>query len=164
MAPPRGLLVALLFARLAAGAEVVRLCDVLRKPAQYQSKELIITAGFRVGYEWQVLVCYDCQSNGCNGDCGKLYNVWVEFEQGVKGSSKLPKVAAFDQLEKVTFQGIFQGPGTYGHLGGYRYQFNVNEVKAAVRVWKLNRKENDAPPDVKASVCSRDEHKVRPQH
>ncbi|HEX3880561.1 MAG TPA: hypothetical protein VHW24_26445, partial [Bryobacteraceae bacterium] len=52
-----------------------------------------------------------------------------------------PESSAFDQLEKVTFQGTFEGPGSYGHLGGYRYQFNVNEVKTAVRVWKLNRKE-----------------------
>lgn len=151
-----------LFSRLAVGADVVHLCDVLRKPAQYQGKELIITAGFRVGYEWQVLVCYDCQGNGCNGDCGKLYDVWVEFERGVKGSSKLPKVAAFDQLEKVTFQGTLQRPGTYGHLGGYRYQFNVNEVKAAERVWKLNRKENDASSKVKVSVCRPFEPKAQP--
>jgi hypothetical protein len=155
-------LLALLFARLAAGTEVVRLRDVLRESAQYRNKELIITAGFRVGYEWQVLVCYDCPSNGCNGDCAKLYDVWVDFEKGIKLSSKLPKVAASDQLEKVTFQGTFQGPGTYGHLGGYRYQFNVNEVKAAVRVWKLNRKGNDASSKVKASVCRHDEPKGQP--
>jgi hypothetical protein len=162
MVSASGLLLVLLFARLAIGAEVVRLCDVLRTPAQYQRRELIITAGFRVGYEWQVLVCYDCPSNGCNGDCAKLYDVWVDFEHGVKGSSKLPKRAAFDQLEKVTFQGTFQGPGTYGHLGGYRYQFNVNEIKAATRVWKLNPKENDASAKVKASLCRSDELKAQP--
>lgn len=161
MVSAHGLLLALVFARFAVGAEVVRLCDVLKQPAQYQSKELVITAGFRVGYEWQVLVCYDCPSNGCS-DCGKLYDVWVEFEPGVKGSSRLSKVVAFDQLEKVTFQGTFHGPGTYGHLGGYRYQFNVNEVKAAVRVWKLNRKANDAPSKVKASVCTSDQPKAQP--
>lgn len=58
-----------------------------------------------LGYEWQVLVCYDCTTNECKGNCGKLYDIWVNFARGVKGSSKLPKVAAFDQLEKVTFQG-----------------------------------------------------------
>jgi hypothetical protein len=146
---------------LAGGAEVVRLCDVLRNPTLHRGKELSITAGFRVGYEWQVLVCYDCSTNECS-DCGKLYDVWVNFEQGVKGASKLPKVAAFDQLEKATFQGTFEGPGSYGHLGGYRYQFNVNEVKAAVRVWKLNPKENDAPSKLKASVCRPDEPKAQP--
>jgi hypothetical protein len=141
-------------AKLAAGAEMVRLCDVLKNPSQYKSKELLITAGFRVGFEWQVFVCYECTSTckECNDQREQLYDVWVKFEQGVKGASKLPKVKAFDQLEKVTFQGTFEGPGSYGHLGGYRYQFNVNEVKAAVRVWKLNRKQNDAPPDVKAKV------------
>jgi hypothetical protein len=93
MVSARGLLLALLFAGLAAGADGVRLCDVPRNPAQHQGKELIIGAGFRVGYEWQVLVCYDCTINECKGDCGKLYDVWVNFERDVKESSKLPKVA-----------------------------------------------------------------------
>jgi hypothetical protein len=79
--------------------------------------------------------------------------VWVEFSHDVKGASKLPKVKRFDQLEKVTFQGTSEGPGTYGHLGSYTYRFNVDEVKAAVVVWKLSRKERNAPIATKASVC-----------
>ena len=167
MLSTRRVFLALLLARLAAGAEAVHLCDVLKNPNQHEGKELVISAGFRVGYEWQVLVCYDCTSTTtskeCNNQCGQIYDVWVNFKHGVQGASKLPKVKAFDQLEKVTFQGTFEGPGTYGHLGGYRYQFNVTEVKVAVRVWKLSRKENDAPPDVKASVCKRDDHKIGSQ-
>jgi hypothetical protein len=163
MLSARGLFLALVFARLAAGADDVRLCDLLKNPNQNQGKELIITSGFRVGYEWQALVCYDCTSQEYNDQHPKTYDVWVNFEKDVKGASKLPKVKAFDQLEKVIFQGTFEGPGTYGHLGGYRYQFNVREIKSAVRLWKLNRKENDAPADVKASVCRRDAHKVGAQ-
>ena len=162
MLSARRVVLALLLARLAAGAEAVRLCDVLKNPNQYQGKELVITAGFRVGFEWQALVCYDCASTATKSatTSARIYDVWVNFEQGVKGASKLPKVKGFDQLEKVIFRGTFEGPGTYGHLGGYRYQFNVNEVKAAVRVWKVNRKENDAPPDVKETVCRREAHQI----
>ena len=155
----------MLAANLATGGEVVRLCDVLKNPSQYKGRELILTAGFRVGFEWQVLVCYECKSvcKTCDNQREQIYDVWVNFEQDVKGAHKLPKVKAFDQLEKVTFRGTFEGPGTYGHLGGYRYQFNVHEVNSAARVWKLHGNETDAPAQVKASVCGRKDGEIGAQ-
>jgi hypothetical protein len=147
MAIARTVLVAFMLGHPATGAEVVDLCDVLGSPGQYEHKELVVTAGFRVGYEWQELVCYVCPSKG---------RIWVEFTRDTRGASKLPKVKAFDQLEKVTFQGLFEGrEKAYGHLSGYRFRFIVTEVKAATRVWKLNPKENDAPAETKAAVCDR---------
>jgi hypothetical protein len=85
MLSARRVLFALLFARLAAGADAVRLCDVLKNPNQYEGKELIISAGFRVGYEWQALVCYDCTSTECNDQGAKIYDVWVNLNRASDG-------------------------------------------------------------------------------
>ena len=137
----------LLAAVPAKSADSVSLCQVLKTPAEYEQKELVITAGYRVGYEWQELICFACPT---------AERIWVEFRPDVAGNSKLPRVTAFDQLVKVTFRGTFSGAGhRYGHENGYAFQFVVAEVKSAKRVWKLNSRQSEIPTDVKSKVCER---------
>jgi hypothetical protein len=70
-----------------------------------------------------VLVCYErtstCRARNTRGE--RLFEVWANFEQGAKRASTLAKVKAFDQLDRVTFEGTFTGPGSYGHLRRYGY-------------------------------------------
>lgn len=129
---------------LADGNPSLSLCAVLKDPSLYQQKDLVIAAGYRVGFEWQELLCFTCASND---------RVWVEFDPDTKGISKIPKSRTFDQLYKVTFRGTFEGGSLYGHNSGYAFQFQVSEVKSAELVWRLATRHKEIPADVKACVC-----------
>ena len=123
----------------------VKLCAVLKNPSGNDQKQFVITAGFRVGYEWQELLCYDCPTSE---------RVWVEFDPAAKGISKLPKSEAFHQLYKVTLRGTFEARShRYGHENGYAFQFRVMEVKSAKLLWSLTPGKTDIPVDVKSMVC-----------
>lgn len=112
----RLLLLSVLLAGFVTGAEVVRLCDVLRNPGKYRGKKLSITAGFRVGYEWQALACYDCA--GVSGEPNEKredpYLVWVEFSLDLRGASQASQSEGFRSTGK-------------GHLPG--------DVRRARNLW-----------------------------
>jgi len=124
---------------------VVRLCDVLDHPRDFDGKELVLTAGLRLGFEWQELMCFTCNS---------AQRVWVEFDEDVKGWRRIGKARAFDQVYKVTVRGTFStGDGTYGHLNGYRFQLHVSEIRRARRIWSFRDRQRELSPSLKATLC-----------
>jgi hypothetical protein len=135
----------LLVAILPADGSDVSLCSLLREPKAYSGREVTLTAGYRVGFEWQELACATCNAT---------QRVWVEFDTGAKGARKLGKFTGkFDSLFRVRVRGLISERGHYGHSNGYGYQFLVREVLSAERVWQMTPRQPTVPASVELEVC-----------
>ncbi len=135
----------LLVSSLAEGADI-SICTVMQSPERYDGQELTMTVGYRVGFEWQELVCAPCNIS---------QKVWVEFDSEVKGAKKLGKTTnRFDSLYRVRVRGTFVGEkGHYGHLNGYPYQFVIREVLSAKRLWQITPRQSKMPDGAAAAAC-----------
>ncbi len=139
-------LTVLLFVNSSSGkAADISLCSVMQSPEKYDGQELTMTVGYRVGFEWQELVCAPCKNS---------QRVWVEFDPDLKGGQKLGKSTGRDSLFRVRIRGVFVGVrGHYGHLNGYEYQFLVKEVLSANRLWQMTPLPPNVPANTAASAC-----------
>ncbi len=149
-AVPRFLVLAalcLLLPLIGSSAEIkdVSLCAVMQAPEKYDGQELTMTVGYRVGFEWQELVCSPCNIRN---------KVWVEFDPDLKGAKKLKPTDRFDSLYRVRIRGVFVGKqGHYGHLNGYPYQFLIQEILSAKRVWQITPRQDRIPDATAAAAC-----------
>jgi hypothetical protein len=120
-------------------------CSLLRDPERYARREVILTVGYRTGFEWQEIVC---------AACGIKVKVWAEFAPDLKGGRKLGKFTGrFDSLYRVRVRGVLSERGSYGHSNGYDYQFFVREVLAAKRLWEMNPHQPEAPQIREREAC-----------
>ena len=123
--------------------ETVTFCDLVRNPEKYSGKEVTIRATYRFGFEWSYLYCLGCADQG---------RAWLEFpsdyddldKTSQRALKRLPKDAG---IADITVRGVFVGPGSYGHLGGYRYKFIIREVRNTVVLIKGMR-----APDVEKNA------------
>ena len=121
-------------------------CSLIHDPERYVGHEVVVTVGYRAGFEWQELVC------AC---CATTVKVWAEFDPDVKGGRKLGKFTnRFDSLYRVRVRGVLSEPGHYGHSNGYAYQFVVREVIAARRLWEMHPRQPKAPATRESEACS----------
>lgn len=120
-------------------------CSLLRQPERYAGREVIVTVGYRAGFEWQELVC---------AACGTTVKVWAEFDPDVKSGRKLGKFTGrFDSLYRVRVRGVLSERGHYGHSNGYDHQFLIREVLAAKRLWEMNPHRPEAPQTSEREAC-----------
>lgn len=136
----------LLAAASSADTADTSLCLLLRDPQKYAGREATMTVGYRAGFEWQELVC---------AACGMTEKVWAEFDADVKGARKLGKFTGrFDSLYRVRVRGVLSERGHYGHSNGYDYQFRVNEVLAAKRLWQMSPHQPKVPENILRDACA----------
>ena len=107
---------------------LVKFCDLLKNPDKYSGQKTKIRATYQYGYEWSYLYCLDCRER----------KVWLDFSTDLDDASQkalkhIPKGAG---LVNVTLNGVFVGPGSYGHLNGYRYRFTAEKVENVAVVYK----------------------------
>jgi hypothetical protein len=120
-------------------------CSLVREPERYAGREVVVTVGYRAGFEWQELVC---------AACAVSVRVWAEFDPDVKGGRKLGKFTGrFDSLYRVRVRGVLSEGGHYGHSNGYACQFLVREVLAAKRLWEMHPRQPLAPVTVQREAC-----------
>ena len=107
---------------MADAQHVVKFCDLLRNPQKYAGEQVKVRASWEYGFEWTYLFCFDCEDSG---------RAWLDFSDDLDRSSEKvlkhkPKGAA---LVNITLVGTLVGPGTYGHMGGYRYKFTATKAE-----------------------------------
>ncbi|HWN11916.1 MAG TPA: hypothetical protein VNO50_21995 [Pyrinomonadaceae bacterium] len=113
-------------------APIVKFCELVSKPDQYNEKIVRTRGNFWGNKENQVLYASECQSS--------KEDAWVEFDRSYEYSEEAlkkdfdrvlcPRVPCPVQQAVVEFVGRFEGPNDqgYGHLDSYRYRFSVMRV------------------------------------
>jgi len=125
-------IILLLVVPCAYSEEPVTFCDLMQNPEKYNDKEVTVRATYRFGYEWSYLYCLGCLDQGRAGlELPPNYDGLDKASQ--RALKRLPKSAG---IANITVRGVFEGPGTFGHQGGYRYKFAVKEVGNTVLLIK----------------------------
>ena len=96
----------------------VKFCELLRNPKQYDGQLIKVRATLRFGFEWNDLLCLSCPDKG---------GAWLDtsldsenFDDLDKAWKRMPKGAG---IVNLTVVGVLHFGSTYGHLNGYRYEF-----------------------------------------
>lgn len=121
-------------------------CDLIGNPEKYDGKEVVVSATYRYGFEWQEIFCMECR---------KIGRTWLEFDDDLAIQSKreLKKFPKNQGTVNAVFTGTFQSSkGPYGD-GGYRYQLRVREVSHPRIVSKSGWAPEHLPPNVRKLVC-----------
>lgn len=107
----------------------VSFCDLVRHPELYRGKEVTVRATHKYGFEWSELYCLDCLDKG---------KAWLGFTHDLDDTSEraLKRVPKYAGIVNLTVHGTFHGPGGYGHLNGYRYEFVADKVSSVVVISK----------------------------
>jgi hypothetical protein len=117
--------------------QTVAFCDLIRQPELYDHKTVRVTAIYRYGAEWSQLYCLDCITAGAT---------WVDLDDSFAKNtdSKLAKKIGENGFRgrtvRVVAVGEFYGSGgRYGHMGSYRYKFQMSRLEQATIIL------NDSP-------------------
>ena len=107
---------------------LLKFCDLLKNPEKYNGRKVTIRATYQYGYEWSYLYCLDCRDQ----------KVWLDIPVDLDDASQkalkhLPKEAG---IVNATLYGVFIGPGSYGHLNGFRYRFTAEKVENVAVVYR----------------------------
>jgi hypothetical protein len=95
------------------------LCSVLDSPETFAGKTVTVSATYRVAFENSELYCLGCDKG----------LVWaVLSDEGGKKISKLHKRKHVGATINGVFTGVLEGPGRFGHMGAYRYQFKIDRA------------------------------------
>lgn len=97
--------------------------QLIQNKQQYLGEIVRVKANYVWGFEWQFL---------CGKDCKTLRReTWVEFGELCKDSNRKTKKGNdkyIDNKAEVVYVGILS-EGNFGHLNGYKHQFNVSCVE-----------------------------------
>jgi hypothetical protein len=112
----------------ALSQDMVTFCDLVHDPNKYAGKEVTVRASYKFGFEWSYLYCLSCLEEG---------KPWLELPLHFddldrttrKAIQHLPEYAGTVNL---TVSGVLVGPGAYGHMNGYRYEFKARTVSNVV--------------------------------
>lgn len=118
----------------------VRFCDLTSQPEKYQNQLVRTEASFIVWWESSYLY-----SDACKDAAHKIHNAadcspgdlqcetrfaleWKKLEPHMR--SKQSDVQTTERA-KAVFIGRLIGPGDYGHLGSFAYEFRIASVESA---------------------------------
>jgi hypothetical protein len=106
----------------------VTFCDLLLTPDKYDRNHVTVRATWKYGFEWSRLYCLDCADK---------IKVWLEIPEDIDDSSgKALKRALSAGIVNVTVEGVFRGPGSFGHMSGYQYELIAEKVSNVAVVLK----------------------------
>jgi hypothetical protein len=99
-------------------------CEILRNPEKYTDKEVTVRATYEYWFEVSALYCLTCIDKG---------RAWLEFSEDLDDESeRILKRGPGAGIENLTITGTFRAGHSYGHLNGYRYQFEARRVRDLV--------------------------------
>jgi hypothetical protein len=117
------------------GIPTVRFCELTTHPEKYLNKLVRTEASFVVWWESSYLYSESCNDNDhqlsnvpdCSDTdkkCLKRFSLqWNKLERHMRstksGTSRV----------KAVFVGRLVGPGEFGHLGGFKYEFRIRSVE-----------------------------------
>jgi hypothetical protein len=127
----------------------VDFCELTKRPKRYVNKVVRVRANYIGWWESSYLysdscnqakykihnaldcpgdgVCLDCTPG--DNTCKELYEeVWGALAPHMRGSGKRYETFAAHRVSAV-FIGHLIGPGGYGHLNGFRYEFRIKSVE-----------------------------------
>jgi hypothetical protein len=135
-------------ARKSQGDAGQRFCNVLHNPQRYNGKVVTVSATYRQAEEASELYCLSCMDIGA---------VWVRFDPADQNQKEIAKALRplkrrWGTLNGV-FTGIFSGEGRYGHLGSYRYEMVIQDVRDVTLVDHLGAAPQRLPPTSASRVC-----------
>jgi hypothetical protein len=129
----------------ASETPVVSLCDLLRKPADYDGKEIKVRAQYHIGFEYLSLDDPSCKDYAVVTTPHWIGNVvWAEFDESVEATTKPEIYSDFKRLASVCCPagwrdtevellvvGKFSRAGDkgYGHLGRYALQLVISRIE-----------------------------------
>lgn len=118
-------------------------CDVAENASDFDGKEIEVRATYRARFETSELHCLGCKVNA---------RAWVDFH------SASPFLAPLHGMHSGTANVIFAGRfrssgGPFGHLGQYRFLFEVTAVKKAVKIEPSGLPSDALPPELAAKLC-----------
>jgi hypothetical protein len=95
-------------------------CALLKSPKRYAGKLVRLHASWRFGFETSLL--YD-------KGCSQPFHTWLGFADEKALCPKTKEMQSLlsrsDKEAEITAVGRLYGPGRYGHLGDYQFQFVV---------------------------------------
>jgi hypothetical protein len=135
----------LLFSPSTYSQDSISFCDLLRNPAKYDGKEVIVRATWRYGFEWSQFDCIDCSTKGMT---------WLEISPELdEKSSRVLKHIPKAGIVNITVEGVFQSNGHFGHLNGYANQFIARRVSNVAIVSKGMKSLEDEQSAEKKWAC-----------
>jgi len=134
--------------RTAEAPQAVSLSQLVESPKQFDGKRVSVNATYRVAFETAEIYCLSSLHAG---------HVWVTFEDSPGGNAAVSKLRRSlkngEGSANAQFTGFFRGPGNYGHLGTYRFQFTVTSVTKVEQIDRSGNIPDALPPEVKQEVC-----------
>src|SRR5260370_230985 len=131
--------------------QTVEFCDLVRHPKPYANRVVRVQLNY-IGW-WESSYLYsdscndekhkihnalDCPGDGQCLDCQRGDNTCKEMYEKIWGALGPSMRSSGDRYKFVTAYrvsavviGHLIGPGRYGHLGGFRYEFRIKEVEKA---------------------------------
>jgi hypothetical protein len=108
---------------------LVRFCDLVKNSHQYSGNSIKVRATYQYGFEWSFLYCLDCKDQE---------KIWLDLPIDLEDSSEkvLKRLPKGGGIVNITLHGVFEGPGSYGHLNGYKYRFTADKVENMAVVYK----------------------------
>src|SRR4030095_10683584 len=121
-----------------ASIPMVKFCELTSNPEKYVDKLIRTEANYIVWWESSYLYGDQCIDDDhkihnnwdCNGndkECQSKFQIeWQKLEPFMR--SKKSSIQETSRV-KAVFVGQLVGPGRYGHLDGFRYEFRIMRVE-----------------------------------
>jgi hypothetical protein len=118
-------------------------CDVTENASDLDGKIIEVRATYRTSFETSELHCLGCRVNG---------SAWVDFHNASPFPAPLHGMRS--GTANVIFAGKFRSSGgPFGHLGQYKFLFDVTAVKKAEKIEPNGLPPDVLPPELAAKVC-----------
>jgi len=123
----------------------VNFCELITKSDKYTNKVVRVEASYIGWWESSYLYSEKCiddehkiqNATDCDKNDGKCYDLfateWKKLEPFMR-SKKSEFQTTF--RVKAIFIGRLNEPGTYGHLGSFKYQFRIQKIEKAIIISK----------------------------
>jgi hypothetical protein len=129
--------------KIPSSIPTVGFCELTTHPEKYVDKLVRTEANYIVWWESSYLYGDNCIDDGhkvhngwdCSADdtdCQKRFSIqWKKLEPYMR--SKQSRIQSTSRV-KAVFIGRLVGPGSCGHLDGFRYEFRITKVERAIAI------------------------------
>jgi hypothetical protein len=125
--------------RMSDNTFAVHFCDLVRNPAQYDGKVVVVRASLRSDIASDEMFCLSCLGMG-----------GTQWE----GSRRLRKKIPVPAIVNATFVGVFESSkGPYGHMGLYRFSFRATSARDMSVVYRGTTPPLSLSAELQAKMC-----------
>jgi hypothetical protein len=125
----------------------VKLCDLFNSPESFEQKSIKVKAIYRYGFEWSEFYSLKCPSET---------GIWVKAPRNkCQNSGKVDEMdhaGMGGRTVGVVVIGKLSAKGNYGHMGGFKYLFEVDCFERAEMIDRQSPVPSSLTPEQRRKV------------